>query len=82
MHYCVLAAFQRFKSLSYNVLTALGKHLYRYVVRYHILLYKRSQKRIFCLGSRRKTYFYFLKAYLHKQSEKIQLFFKIHRNDK
>ena len=78
----ILAALNSFKSSLDQMRSALGKHLNLNIIRDHVFIDKFSQKIIFDLGSRRKTYFDLLKAQLHKQIEEFHLLLNNHRLDK
>ena len=79
VHNSPLDALQSLKSLCDNMLSRLRKYLYRYVVGYEIFFNQSPDKRIFRLARSGKTYFYLLKSYLTKESEKLQLLLETHR---
>ena len=78
VHDSILAALERLESFLDDVLTALGEHLYRNVVRYQILLDKRAAELVFCFGSSRKTYLDLLEADLDELLEELQLLIQAH----
>ena len=64
-----------------NMLSRLGEHLDRHIVRYHILLDQSAQKLIFCLRRCREPDFDHFKPDIHEKLEKFQFFIQAHRLD-
>ena len=78
----VLYTLQSLKGFLYNMLTGLGQHLNRYIIRNKIILYQFAQEGVLRLGSSREPNFDFLKAYLHQHLKELYLFIQTHRNNK
>ena len=81
MDHRVRRSLDRLKGPLDDVLSGLRQHLYRHIIRDHVLLDQRPHKLILCLRSRRKSHFDLLKSDIYQHLEKLQLFFQAHGLD-
>ena len=77
----VAAAFQRFKSLSDDMLSCLCQNLKRNILRYKIALDQSPQEFIFRLRRCRESDFDLFETDLDKEFKKLKFRLQIHRND-
>ena len=81
VHDCLRRALDGFEGLADDVLSGLGQHLDRDVVRDHISLDQCAQKVILCLRRRRETDLDLLKPDLYQHLEELDLLLQAHGLD-
>ena len=82
MNYCMRRALHRLECLLNDMLSCLGQHLHRHVIRNHILLDQCPHKLILRFRRCRKSHLNLFKADIHQHLEKLKLLFQTHRFDK
>ena len=81
MHDCLLYTLERFKCLLYYMLSGLGEHLNRNVIRDEVIVYQFSEELILCFRCCRKADFDLFETDLNEILEELHLFVEAHRHD-